>query len=250
MAAVQGRDPRRVRRVALLHADRRPDRTSPIAAVAARLRVRGDPAPGRADREAAPRDPCGDRGRAGAVRARRGAHGVFARGRATGRMAARAVRDGPAVAAVDAPRPRRGRLGGGAGVVGGDRHRGVRGHDLDPVQHQRERADLGPGPRHERGAARRGVAEHRLGRARWDPRISRPQPDRAGGADERRRADRGARGRGRSARRGRVRRLGRGADPTADRRRGVGVPRPVLHGRVGVGQAAGRCPRSNTSSSW
>ena len=52
-------------------------------------------------------------------------------------------------------RARRRRLALRARVVGRDRDRGLRGHDRDPVQHQRHRARLRPGPRHEPGAPRR-----------------------------------------------------------------------------------------------
>ena len=38
--------------------------------------------------------------------------------------------------------------------------------------------------------------------------------------------------------------------PRDDRRRRAGVPRAVVHRRVGLGQAADRCRWSSTSSSW
>ena len=132
---------------------RRPDRAAPPAALAPGVRVRGDPAPGRPDREAAPRDPGGDRDRAGAVRARRARHRLLGREGPRGGVAARTVRDGPAVAAVDVRARSAAPTGWPCWSRGRDRHRGVRHHDRDPVQHQRERDHLGPGPRHERGAA-------------------------------------------------------------------------------------------------
>ena len=83
-----------------------------------------------------------------------------------------------------------------------------------------------------------GLLERRLRRARRHPGLPRAQPDGARGAHERRRAGRGARRRARPARRRRVRRRGDRADPAHDRRRRAGVPRPHLHRRVGLGQAA------------
>ena len=109
--------------------------------------------------------------------------------RAGGAVAARTVRCGPAVAAVDVPRAHRRRLVGGARAVGRDRDGGVRGRDRDLVQHLRDRGRVGPGPGHERGAPRRRGAERGLRRPGRDPRVPRAQPDRARRAHERGRAD-------------------------------------------------------------
>ena len=144
-------------------------------------------------------------------------------------------------------RARRRRLALRARIVGRDRDRGVRRHVRDPVQHQRHRARLGPGPRHEPGDARRRGPERRVGGARWDPRLSRAQPHGARGAHARGRAGGGARRGARSSGRRRVGRVGRRADPEDDRRGRAGVPRSRLHRRVGLGQAAIAAAGANTA---
>ena len=143
--------------------------------------------------QAAPRDPGGDRDRAGGVRDRDGRDRLLDRGGPRGRVAAvRRVRDDAAVGVPDVQGARRRRLGVRARVVGRDRGRGVRGHARDPVQHLRHRARLGPGPRHEQGAPRRRRLERRVGSARGDPRLSRALADRPRGAHARGRAGRRA----------------------------------------------------------
>ena len=127
-----------------------------LSPLAPGTRVRCDPSDRGPDREASARDPGGDRDRAGGLRDRDGRDRLLDRGGPRGRVAAvRWVRDDAAVGVPDVRGARRRRLGVRARVVGRDRDRGVRRHARDPVQHQRHRARLGPGPRHEQGAPRR-----------------------------------------------------------------------------------------------
>ncbi len=157
MAALQGWGQRRDGDAGTAPQPRPVDPRVPARPLAPGPRVRCDPADLGPGREAPARDPGGDRDRARGVRDRDGRHRLLDRGGPRGRVAAvRSVRDG---AAVEVPWTFEA-LGGAdwrvrARVVGRDRDRGVRGHARDPVQHQRHRARLGPGPRHEQGAPRR-----------------------------------------------------------------------------------------------
>ena len=119
--------------------------------------------------QAPARDPGGDRDRARGVRGRGGRHRLLFGGGPRRRVAARILRFGDLVGDVDVQRARRRRLVGGAPIVGRDRDRGLRCHVRDLVQHLRHRARLGPGPRHQPGAPRRGRPERRVGGARGDP---------------------------------------------------------------------------------
>ena len=196
-----------------------------------------------------PRDPGGDRGRAGGVRDRRARHGLLDRDRAQGRVAARAVRDDPAVAAVDVPRGRGRRLVGRGGVVGGNRRRGVRGRDLDPVQHQRERASSWTGTStRTRSCATPGslnVVSGALGGIPGYHALSLTALAARMNVDAR---AAGLARRARPARRGRVRRLGRRADPAVESSSGCSLTPAGPSWSSGCGTSAGPCRGSNTWS--